>query len=769
MTTYQWLPPYGPALYLGLVVVGALLLWLARRWATSPPARSWALLVLRGLVLGLLVLILHNPTWVTETRLPPRPPEMVFLVDCSQSMALDRPLSRLEQVKRSLGQVPVADSASAPIRVSRYRFGRQLLAAPTAGDLRPEEEATLLAETLQRLPARFGSDRPVGVVLFSDGRSTEPLQTAEIAAAYRQLQVPIHVFPVGDRSVIGDVAIQELVVPRNPPPGTRVPVRVQVASYGYEGRRAEVRVRSVANPQAPPLAVLPVTLGKSAETYDLVIESDKAAGDLVVEVPALEGEAIVDNNQVPFQLVSKRKKLRVIYMEATTGSESRWVRDALVEDPNIECLVLEVPYQYTRDQRLFRLTEPSRGYPTTREELFSYDVVICSDIDRNAFTPDQLSWTVELVANRGGGFAMVGGVTSFGAGQWGQTLWDQIIPVKMTGALLGPSNQGYTWGQFRIAIPADAERHPIWRIVEDPVKNRAILDRLPIFLGLNLVDRVKPGATVLGLTDRPLPGAGVTTAFACQTFGKGRTFAMLPDTTVEWGRHFESTWGEGDNRYFRKFWRNVVTWLGENSLGGSQRLRVETDKVIYRSGQPIQVTVRAYDEKNEETTRYRLVARLQRAPGTPASDSALTLEETALSPASDDRAYHGQLTAPPPGTLAAPAAGVGPRATIALEVTAADQNQTVARASLDVQLLNDSLEYHDPRPDRPCLEELAQASGGTVLNTTADLTLLLRDHQAGPGEVVVRRQPAWDRPGLWFLLLLLLSVEWILRRKRGLA
>jgi len=44
--------------------------------------------------------------------------------------------------------------------------------------------------------------------------------------------------------------------------------------------------------------------------------------------------------------------------------------------------------------------------------------------------------------------------------------------------------------------------------------------------------------------------------FACESYGKGRTFAFAPDTTVDWGRFFESQWGEGgDNRYFRRFWR----------------------------------------------------------------------------------------------------------------------------------------------------------------------------------------------------------------------
>ena len=100
------------------------------------------------------------------------------------------------------------------------------------------------------------------------------------------------------------------------------------------------------------------------------------------------------------------------------------------------------------------------------------------------------------------------------------------------------------------------------------------------------------------------------TVFSCQSFGRGRTFAMATDSTFAWGTDFEKSWGEGDNRYFRKFWRNVVRWLTENSEGSNRRLKVETDRIIYRPGQEIQIKARTYDEKLVDTDRYRVAARL---------------------------------------------------------------------------------------------------------------------------------------------------------------
>jgi uncharacterized membrane protein len=769
MTHYEWSPPFSLSVYvaLGLGMAALLLLiwWLTR----SPNARKWPLLLLRAAVLIVLVVILINAVQVSEARLPPRASEIIYLVDCSRSMALDRPESRLDGVKRVISQSEVPAATGNRPSVSVYRFGDRLLASPGVAELFPTDDRTELLAALEQLPSRFRDGAPAGVVVFSDGRTTEQAGFDEVAASYRKLGVPLHVFPVGDARVSGDVAIEDVVVPREAPTGARLPVRVVVRSHGYKGRRTEVRIRSQSDPDRKPLAILPITLDDTPKSYELVIELDKATAQLVAEVVPLENEAILENNQVAFRIAPRKSKLRVLYMEGTLNNEYHWLHDALVEDPDIECVSLEVNNQYAVQPTLHRVKDPRKGYPTTREELFGFDVVICSDINRTAFTQDQLDWTVELVRKRGGGFAMIGGNTSFGAGNWDKTVWDALVPVDMSGQAESPG-RGTCWGvNFNVKVPADAERHPIWRIVDDPEKNRQVLDKMPAFTGTNLVERLKPAATALGYSDRKLPKVGVMPVFSCETYGQGRTFAMSTDTTADWGVYFEKDWGEnGDNRYFRKFWRNVVRWLAENSNGANRRLRVETDKVIYRPGQPIKVNARAFDDKLEEIANYRLVARLRPAAG--ATPPPL-LQETALLPQGGGKKYEGELTAPTVSQVTPAASNLAPGATAraALEVTAYDKDVVVTQVMLDIQILDDPAEFADPRPDPQRLEELAHASGGRVLHSAQELSQVLGDTPTAPGEVVVRKAPLWDHPAVWGLLLALLSVDWVLRRWWGLA
>ena len=88
-------------------------------------------------------------------------------------------------------------------------------------------------------------------------------------------------------------------------------------------------------------------------------------------------------------------------------------------------------------------------------------------------------------------------------------------------------------------------------------------------LGSNLIDRLKPAATLLARSDRPLEQANITRArlarkpipaprphpkrpdgspacpviFACQSFGRGRTFSMSTDSTWAWGTEIREALG----------------------------------------------------------------------------------------------------------------------------------------------------------------------------------------------------------------------------------
>ena len=753
----EWSAPYPNFVYALVAIALAATLIVARRFAVSPQLRNWLLFAPRVLLLGGLLIVAMNPVRLHESQLPPRRSNVAYLIDASRSMALDAP-ARLDIVKQSIYEATQQIDEQDRPRLHVYRFGERLSAAPSIPQLQADHELSRLGGALSDLPSRFGQVPPQALVVFSDGQWSGAANLEEIAERYKRLNVALHAFPVGDQSVRGDVSIEDLVAPRLVAPGAKTPVRVAVRGAGYDGERVVLKIRPANDYQAAPLASLPITLYSQPASYELVVEADRNHSQLMVEADVLEGEAIKTNNRVEFQLNTGGGKLRVLYMEGTTNNEYRWIHNALTEDPDIECTSMVVDQQYVSRPRLQRIGDPYRGFPATKAELFSYDVVICSDISQGAFTREQLDWTVELVEKRGGGFAMVGGHTSFGAGRWDQTSWDRLIPVDMSGGVRG---RGFLTQRFKVQVPEEAIDHPIWQLLEDPRQNRLALNKMPQFYGTNLIQRLKPAATVLGQTQTAISGVGVMPVFACESYGRGRTFALSSDSTADWGRDFERYWGESDNRYFRKFWRNVVRWLSESSIAGSKRLAIETDKVIYRLGEEIQVSATAYDNEFNSTVDYQLTARVIPANSTTLDRQPDTID---LQANQQEKQYSGQLTAQ---LLEAPdsSKSFSTLRAAKLEVVATSGKREVARTMCDIQLLSTTRELSKPAPDWKNMRRLAELTGGDVLESSEDLAQLLEQFPSTPGEMLVQQSPLWHRSMLWAGMLLLLALEWSLRRR----
>ena len=83
-----WEPFYSIPVYVMLAIAIVAVLVLARIIAVSAKTRHWSLFVIRGITLCLLATLLLNPVDRRETVMPPRPPSVALLVDCSQSMGL---------------------------------------------------------------------------------------------------------------------------------------------------------------------------------------------------------------------------------------------------------------------------------------------------------------------------------------------------------------------------------------------------------------------------------------------------------------------------------------------------------------------------------------------------------------------------------------------------------------------------------------------------------------------------------------------------------
>jgi uncharacterized membrane protein len=829
-STIQWATPYSLGLLLALAVaaVAGFALW---RWASGrpiAPARRPGLLALRLASLAILGLIMINPVRVDETPGTLERPKLFYLLDTSQSMAIGKDTTRWDHVVQTIRDAGVARDPRAGAQVSMFRFGSRLAAVdadfgrpagagaaprstpgavlaaepsrPTEPFPAPTDSDTLLGASLESLTDRFGQAPPQALVVFSDGRARDPDRADAISRAYGKMKVPVHVFPVGDENVGGDVAIVSMVAPNQVRKSSRVVAQVYVRNYGYKGKRCELKIVAVGSDGKPEpvLARTPVVLQDGLASYSLVFESGDQDRRIEARIDPQPGEVSASNNAFGADVAIDRTKIRVLYLEGATdryvtpqgqsGPRAGEVRgaysslqEALMEDPDVECTAVIAGGAGNDFSTLTRTDDRSRGLPETPSELFAYDAIILSNVPRDALGDERLAWVEEWIGRRGGGLCMTGGPNSFASGQWNATSVGNMLPVELI-----PAARDWDDALTTVHPITAGAIHPVWHLSSDEAQNRSALTTLPNFLGSNHVGKAKPVAEVLARTTSPGADGESMPAIVAQTYGRGRTMAVTTAITRRWAGEFTQSWGGGDARYYKKFWRNVVYWLTENSSIGRRRLLAETDKRLYRPGEPIVLRARTFDENAAPTLDYRVAVTVEpKSAGDVTSDSSPLRrpargpqpagaqapllpwsEEFELARETSEKSYGATLPIADAKSLPS---GVTLTQGLRIELTAYENNTQVDSTSLEVQVIDDPSEQQNPLPDHDLLRRIALQSGGTVLKQAKDLSAMIENLPRSAGPPEVKKTPAWSRWWLLAILIVLLTIEWIWRRRVGLA
>jgi uncharacterized membrane protein len=829
-STIEWATPYSVSLLIACAVATlagfALLRWMSG--CPIAPARRPALLVLRLMILAILGLIIINPVRVDETPGMVERPKLFYLLDTSQSMAIGKGSTRWDQVVKTIRDAEGARDIRTGAQISTFRFGSALAAvtgdfwrsdgadsperntagaavaaeAPRPGTIppAPTDSDTLLSASLENLADRFGQMPPQAVVVFSDGRARDAEKADTISRAYGRMKVPVHVVPVGDEHVGGDVAIVSMVAPNQVRKYSKIAAQVFVRSFGYKGLHSELKMVAPGSGGKPDavLASTPIVLQDGLASYSLAFDSGDQDRRVEARIDMQPGEVSASNNAFGADVAIDHTKIRVLYLEGATdsfmmhrvvsafnGNEARGayssLQQALMEDPDVECTAVMPGGAGGDFSVLVRTDERGRGLPENPSELFAYDAIILSNVPRDALSDQHIAWIDEWIGRRGGGLCMVGGPNSFSSGQWNETSVGKMLPVELV-----PGTRDWDQSLTTVQPTSDRAIHPIWLISTDEAQNRALLKTLPNFLGTNRVGRVRPGADVIARTTSPGADGGLMPAIAVQPYGRGRTMAMTTAITRRWANEFTQSWGGPDARYYKKFWRNVVYWLTENSSIGRRRLLAETDKRLYRPGEPVVIRARTFDENAAPTVDYRVAVTVE-----PRSASDITSDNSPLRRSTDpqkpaqgtgpllpwseefdlvrepsEKSYSATLPIIEAKSLPQ---GVTLTQALRIELTAYENNTQVDSTSLEIQIIDDPSEQQNPLPDHDLLRRIAKQSGGTVLKGTKDLSAMIAGLPRVIGPAEIKKTPAWSVWSLLSLLIALLTIEWIWRRRVGMA
>ncbi|MBM3265993.1 MAG: hypothetical protein FJY97_21595, partial [candidate division Zixibacteria bacterium] len=445
----------------------------------------------------------------------------------------------------------------------------------------------------------------------------------------------------------------------------------------------------------------------------------------------LDGELTGQNNRLDFSIKVIKSKMSVFYLEGAPRPDMTFLKKTLERDRNIEVHTI-----------FFR--PDGSAYPQmpsdSRSAWFAHDLIILGNVEADRIRRWE-GHIVDFVEQKGGGLVMLGGSRSFDLGGYGGTPIGAMLPIRLDG-----SGRGVFETPFVPVLTPDGQVHPVMKLSDDPVASGRLWAELPPLPGLNLAGTAKPGATVLSVHPTWQIDGVNAPVVAVSRYGPGKVMAMTPYGLWRWDLMM---WGAGaTHASYERFWSNAVRWL--TAYEGGQRVRIITEKLYFRGGEPVAFKGQVYDENFRPLDGADIQVTVQAQPSeTPPLHIALT-PVTAGS-----GRYTGSIRFLTEGTYTFTARALYAGAEIGTDTGGFSVGETTA-------------EFLQTRMNRNLLDRLATVTGGQFY-PIAEAQRLGEDLNL-PETVTTQTQHVqlWHHPYVFILLVALLSAEWLLRRAFGL-
>ncbi len=785
-----------PCLFALAAVAGALI------WASGrSTAERWVSVVCGSLKLAgvaALLLCLLEPLWVSQRA---RPGANVFAViaDNSQSLQVTdagQRSSRGELLREQLAADPQGWQASLEqnFQVRRYTFDSRLQSTRDFGELDFNGRASALGGALRAAMERWRGQPVAGALLFTDGNATD------LAGDLPPLDGCPPVFPVvlGSESGLRDISVDKVAASQTAFEDAPVTVQAAVTARGFAGSEIRAQLTEIATESIPAASNTVAALSQRAGdngselNFRFQIQPDKpgihfyqlearAAGELKNADGATKEATLVNNRRIV--VVDRgQEPFRVLCVAGRPDWEYKFLNRALQEDPQVQMVTLmriarrEPKFAFkgrageasnplfrgfgaATNEETARYDQPVMvrfntkdefelrgGFPKTAEELFKYHAVILDRVEAEYFTHEQMLLLRRFVAERGGGFLMLGGAETFREGSYADTAIASMLPVYLDrpGDVQLPS-------LFKLTLTREGWLQPWTRLRATEAEEQIRLAAMPPFEVLNPIRQSKPGASVLATVsdanDRSYP------ALVVQRFGLGSVAALMVGDLWRWGIQDAAM-----QKDLGKSWRQLVRWLV--------------------SDVPARVTVEA--QSTDDPAQVRLIVKARDEEFKPLDNAVarLTIRPVRLLPPSgessnapvDTRAL--ELAADPsstePGRYEAMyVVGQAGAYSVGAVVTQPD-GQVVGRAEAGWTSDPAADEFRSLKPNRALLETIARRTGGEVVAMEDLRNFVRRLPERGAPITETTTEPLWRRPVVFLFVLVCFITDWGIRRWRGL-
>jgi hypothetical protein len=734
----------------------------------------------------------YEPVYTVRNGLSPKP-KLAILIDDSRSMATpdeENASKRIDTV-RSIVNEEVWKESQKKLDIIQERLSRfvdsdkpndRIIAtdtdqpedrngdrdlqrvAPELGMSRVDTiEAiagtTDLGQALESMVAKHPGIE--GILLLSDGITSEGKSLVDIGADFRNRGIPIWTVPIGSSKVLPDLAIQTINSPSVAI--TRKPLTIPVQVFSSLSNQTDATIelviendgqsvwnekQSVAvKPYASQTTVFrwtPENEGK--HTIEAIISSDA-------------GERIDENNRLETNALVKKESIRVLLIDAAPRWEYRYLRNALSRDPGVEC-----------DSLLFLpgLSQPGGGrkndltqMPQSNEAFSKYDVVLLGDVGMidGQLTDQDCKRLYEMVEQQASGLIIMPGVHGF-ARSLAQSPLGPLLPIEWDSEF---SNGIGSLEEQRFALTPEGRKSLLMQISfnqiaekgsaspnskafdEAETYNATLWAKLPGFQWYDAVKRAKLGSSVLATHAKAKNDFGSIPLVVTRSFGTGKVLYLGTDSIWRWRKGVE-------DKYHYRFWSQMVRWMSyQRNMSAGKTMRVYYAPEQPKVNQVLTITAQGQSQSGEPLIASSFFLNL-RAPDGSSQEKKLDSEKTTSRPDST---------------------GWGVFATDIIPKTAGDYQLTIENRATDERI---ELNVFVQGSNREAIGTPANLDGLADLARVTRATSLERNNLLPMFEATKRRSevkqtdfsiaPA-KKPWTMAIFLMSLTLFWYFRKQAG--
>ena len=785
--SHTW--PWAPSVTLVLLVAAAaLVIYLyARERGTAGRVFKSLLAALRIALIALVVFMMHG--WLLNRHRTDLP-DLLVLIDDSQSMTLadvyedaarrKTLLARLDRLgldgvtRLNLAKLLLLENDARLLRELESRYNVKLVQlgstaravdvappdgaaeAPAGKTLAPAVAAIEALETSSRLGKGLRDvlesqrGRPTAAALvLTDGVTTEGRALSDVAEYARRKGVPLLLVGLGNDQPPRDLRISDLLVDEAVFVGDLLNFDFRLSGSGYAGRQVTVRLKRIEGESgSTTLAEQSVTVGRDGEPQSLRLShrpEQEGEFEYAVETAVLEGEANPDNNRQTRRVKVRDETLRVLYVQDYPNYDFRFLKTALgralKRDGREKAVQLTTVLQEADLEYAETDATAQRVFPVSREELFAYDVLIFGDVNPSLLSRSVLENIAAFVEERGGGLVVLAGPRHTPL-SYRDTPLAKLMPIDLETATVPPADTVLDV-PIRVQPTKLISASPPLQLESTLADSlRAWRELPPVYWMLDAPD-LRPGARVLAVDPARTSVSGENLpAIAIQFVGAGKVVFHATDESYRWSRHPA---GEG---YYTRYWTQMIRYLSRSKLlEGARGAELTSDRVEYPRGETVRLRVRFFDDRLAPEADDGVRVILEREGG--------TRRQIALRRDAANRGiFEGLVSNLAEGDyrawVAAPTLPGNPPSQRFVVVAPPGEFARLQMDAADLQLA-------------------AKTSQGRfyTFETTSELT----EHLPRGRQVRIDSlppKPIWNSP-LWAaLFLVLITAEWLLRKRAGL-